>query len=214
MTAVVPRGLYAVTPQGLCSAPEQLFAAAEAALAGGAVMLQYRDKVSDPERKGALAAGLAARCRAAGARFIVNDDIALAAVCGADGVHLGRSDGTVAEARARLGPGAIVGVSCGPSLDLVRQAATDGACYAAIGRLYPSTTKADAPGATLDDLRAARAAVALPLCAIGGIRPEHVPALLAAGADLIAAVAGLFETADVAAQARAYRAGFEQVPAR
>lgn len=208
MTRALPRGLYAVTPQGLCDDARALNTAAEAALAGGAVMLQYRDKQGTPAQRRRNAEALAARCRAAGALFIVNDDVALAAACGADGVHLGQQDAALAEARAALGPDAVIGVSCGPVLARVQQAAAGGADYAAVGRMYPSATKPDAPGATLDDLRAARAATALPLCAIGGVLPGHVPALVAAGADLVAAVAGVFDAPDIEAAARAYATAF------
>lgn len=205
------RGLYVVTPDAIATDPARLQTLCAAALDGGARWLQYRDKVSVPAQKHANARTLRALCRARGCGFIVNDDAALAEAVAADGVHLGQSDGDVAATRARLGPDAIIGVSCGPVLARVIAATAAGASYAAIGRFFASTTKPDAPQAQIADLQAARAATALPLCAIGGIRPQDVAALRAAGADLVAAVAGVFGTGEdtitpeaVRARARAY----------
>lgn len=204
----LPRGLYAVTSEAVCADENRLRAAVAAALEGGAAMIQYRDKQARGPQRQARAELLAGLCRAAGACFIVNDEPALAAAVGADGVHLGRADAGVAAARAQLGPDAIIGVSCGPYLERVRAADAAGADYVAVGRLFTSTTKPEAPGATLADLRAARAATRLPLCAIGGITPERAPEVVAAGADIIAAVAGVFDAADVRAAAAAYTAAF------
>ncbi|MGH8444111.1 MAG: thiamine phosphate synthase, partial [Solimonas sp.] len=119
-------------------------------------------------------------------------------------VHLGASDGSVAEARARLGPAAIVGATCGNSLERARAAAAAGADYVAFGRFFASKTKPDAPPAELATLTAARRELPLAICAIGGITPGNAAAVLAAGADLLAAVDGVFGAADVAAAARAY----------
>ena len=204
----VPRGLYAITSAAVCADEARLRAAVTAALQGGAVMIQYRDKQASAPQRQTRAEMLARLCRAAGARFIVNDAPELAAAVGADGVHLGRSDAGVDAARELLGAGAIIGVSCGPDVARVRAGAAAGADYVAVGRLFASTTKPDAPGATLADLRAARAATRLPLCAIGGITPGNAPAVVAAGADLIAAVAGVFAAEDVGAAAAAYTAAF------
>ncbi|MCK5770310.1 thiamine phosphate synthase [Algiphilus sp.] len=210
MSANVPRGLYAVTSARACADETTLRAAVGAALDGGAAMIQYRDKHATAGQREARASMLAALCHDRGRRFIVNDDAALAGAVGADGVHLGRDDGAVSAARAVLGPGALIGVSCGPYLDRVRAAETEGADYAAVGRLFASATKPDAPAATLDDLRAARAATRLPLCAIGGITAERVPEVVAAGADLVAAIAGVFDAGDVRAATAAYTLAFDR----
>lgn len=207
--ANTPRGLYAITSDWLCQDMARLRAGVDAAIAGGAVMIQYRDKQASTRERLARAEELRERCHARAVRFIVNDDIDLARTVGADGVHIGRSDGTVEAARQALGGDAIVGVSCGPDAERAAQAETDGASYAAIGRLFPSVTKPEAPGASLDDLRAARSALTIRLCAIGGITPAHAPQVVAAGADLIAVVAGVFDAADVTEAAGAYTAAFD-----
>ncbi|WP_420427571.1 thiamine phosphate synthase [Algiphilus sp.] len=210
MTAApTPRGLYAITSDALCRDATVLKQGVRDALRGGAVMIQYRDKQATASQRLARAEALCALCRDHGVPLIVNDDIDLARVIGADGVHLGRSDGTVDAARQALGAHAIVGISCGPMPERAMQAEAEGASYAAIGRLFPSQTKPSAPAARLDDLRAARAALRIRLCAIGGITPAHAPTVVAAGADLLAVVAGVFDTQDVASAAAAYTAAFQ-----
>ena len=206
-----PRGLYAVTPDTLADDPSRLLAACAAALAGGAVLLQYRDKRSAPTRLEQNAVALLALCRAHGGRLIINDDAALAARIGADGAHLGASDGSLTEARARLGPQALIGASCGDSLARAEAAIAAGASYVAFGRYFASNTKPDAPPASLATLTEARSRLVVPLCAIGGITPDNGAPLIAAGADWLAAVDGLFgdgEPAGIEARARAYRALF------
>ncbi len=200
------RGLYAITdgPRG------NLLAAAEAALAGGARGLQYRDKSTDHDRRHAEAVALQALCLAHGVPLIINDDIALAAAVGAAGVHLGEQDAEIAAARTRLGPGAIIGVSCYDSLPRARQLAAAGADYLAFGAFFPSPTKPNARHATASLLRDA-AALGLPRVAIGGITPDNGGALIDAGADLLAVISGVFGAADVRAAARRYADLFESM---
>ena len=207
----IRRGLYAITPDTLAEDPIRLLAACAAALAGGAVLLQYRDKRSDASRREQNAVALLALCRDHGARLTINDDAGLAARIGADGVHLGASDGSLAAARALLGADALIGASCGNALARAEAAIASGASYVAFGRYFPSRTKPDAPPASLDTLIAARQALAVPLCAIGGITPDNGAPLVAAGADWLAAVDGLFgdgEPAGISRRARAYCALF------
>jgi thiamine-phosphate pyrophosphorylase len=206
------RGLYAVTSSALCAQPGLLRAAAEAALRGGARLLQLRDKLGSPAARLANALALRALCRQYGAALIVNDDVELALACGADGVHLGAADAPLAAARARLGPAALIGVSCGPCLQRAMEAAAGGASYVAFGRFFPSRTKPDAPQAALQVLEQARARLRLPLCAIGGIDAANAAALVAAGADLVAVVDAVFgdpAPAAVEAAARAIARHFE-----
>lgn len=201
------RGLYAITAAALCADAGVLLAAVEAALRGGARLIQYRDKQAGAEQRRARASALLERCRAHGAQLIVNDDLALARAVGAHGVHLGAADAPVAQARAELGPHAIVGASCGPSLARAEAAVAAGASYVAFGRLFPSLTKPEAPPAGLELLGQARARWRVPICAIGGITAARAGAVVAAGADLVAAVDGIFgnpEPAAVEAAARAY----------
>lgn len=198
------RGLYAITPEAF--AHDALVAGVEAALCGGARVIQLRSKQAGPERERAAFA-LARACARHGAVFIVNDDVALARACGA-GVHLGREDMPLARARAALGSGAVIGVSCYDDLERARAAAAGGADYVAFGSFFPSATKPHAARAQVALLHAARAAFALPLVAIGGITPENGAALLAAGADALAAVEGVFGSGDTEAAARRYAALF------
>jgi thiamine-phosphate pyrophosphorylase len=200
------RGLYAITdgPRG------NLLVAAEAALAGGACVLQYRDKSTDHDRRHAEAVALQVLCLAHGVPLIINDDIALAAAVGAAGVHLGEQDADIAAARTRLGPAAIIGASCYDSLPRARQLAAAGADYLAFGAFFPSPTKPEARHAPTSLLRDA-AALGLPRVAIGGITPDNGGALIDAGADLLAVISGVFGAADVRAAARRYADLFESM---
>lgn len=202
------RGLYAITPTDLCLDPPRLLAAVEAALDGGARLIQYRDKSRDGPRRLDSARALVALCERVGARLIVNDDVELAATAQAHGVHLGLDDMPLQQARARLGPDRLIGITCQDSLLRARAASEGGADYLAFGAFFVSRTKPDARRATPDLLRTARIDTSLPLCAIGGIGPEHVADLVDAGADLIAAVEGVFGAADIRTTARAYARGF------
>jgi len=201
-------GLYAVTDGTLCAAHGGVVAAVGRALEGGACLVQYRDKSADAARRLAEARTLVAACHRAGALLIVNDDVELARVAGADGVHLGRDDDAVAAARARLGARSLIGVSCYGSIERARAAAAAGADYLAFGSMHPSPTKPDAVSAPYPLLGQARQELGLPVCAIGGIRVEHAAAMRDAGASLIAVVSGVFGAADPAAATRAYALAF------
>ncbi len=200
--APFPGGVYALTPE--TADTEHLLARVEAALAGGVAAVQYRDKSADVARRHEQASELAALCRRFGVPLIVNDDLRLADLAGADGVHLGRDDASVREARIILGPQKLVGVSCYQSPDLARAAQAAGADYVAFGSFFASPTKPAAPRASLDLLREAAPAIHLPIVAIGGITPANAPALIDAGADAIAVLSALFDTPDVRASAQAF----------
>jgi thiamine-phosphate pyrophosphorylase len=195
-------GLYAVTDATL-TRERGLVACVDAALNGGAVMVQYRNKAAPRARRLAEATRLAALCQGTGVPLIVNDDPALAADAGADGVHLGREDGPVSRARALLGPTAIIGVSCYHELSRAREGALAGADYAAFGRFFTSSTKPGEALATPALLRSARAELDLPLVAIGGITAANGAALVAAGARWLAVIHDLWSGPDVTASARA-----------
>lgn len=194
-----PPGLYVITD----GPRADLFDAAAAALRGGAVMLQYRDKTADAARRLAEARVLANLCADAGALFVVNDDIALALACGARAVHLGADDAAVATARSELGPDALIGVSCYDELERARKLADQGADYLAFGAFFPSPTKPRARRAGLDLLRAS-AAFGLPRVAIGGISADNAAPLVEAGADYLAVVSEVFSQPDVCAAARRF----------
>jgi len=197
------RGLYAITPLGLPQA--ELVARVQRALDGGARLLQYRSKMPkdhDPGRRVDEARALAALCRAHAAAFIVNDDVELALALDADGVHLGRDDADLAAARGRL-PGKLLGASCYDRVDLARTAVAAGADYVAFGSVFASPTKPGAVRAPLSLFADARA-LGVPLCAIGGITVDNAPAVVGAGADLLAVISDLFDAPDVAVRAGAF----------
>jgi len=200
-------GLYAIADTATIG-DARFEAAAGAALAGGARLIQYRDKRRDGERRAHQARTLVELAEGAGAYAIVNDDIALAEQVGADGVHVGGDDADPGDARRRLGPNALVGVSCYAEMERARRARAAGADYAAFGRVWPSATKASTVRAPLELLGRARAETGLAICAIGGITLERAPQVIAAGADLIAVIEDLFTAADVRARASALAACF------
>ncbi len=202
------RGLYAITSEAICADTATLLRSVEAALRGGAALIQYRDKQADADTRHRNAERLLALCRQHGAKLIINDDIELAAAVGADGVHLGRSDGSISAARKRLGATAIIGASCGNSLETARSAVTEGVSYVAFGRLFSSRTKPTAPAAELELLMQART-LGIAVCGIGGITPVNAASVIAAGADLVAAVEGVFDAPDIEAAARAYTKLFQ-----
>ncbi|MDN5848902.1 MAG: thiamine phosphate synthase [Nitrococcus sp.] len=193
-------GLYALTDPGL-QRPQDLLRRVEAVLSGGARLLQYRDKSASP-RRWQEARRLATLCHTRGAVFIINDDVELAAAVAADGVHLGRDDLSLREARARLGTRAIIGISCYNELARAQVAAAGGADYVAFGRIYPSATKPGAVHAPLELLRVARGALDLPIVAIGGITPENARQVIATGVDAVAVVNGVFGVPNPALAAR------------
>ena len=201
-----PRGLYAITPDQADTAT--LLAHVRPVLAAGARWLQFRNKAASDALRRAQAAALLPLCRAAGVPLIVNDDWRLAADIGADGAHLGEDDGEVRQARAALGPDALLGASCYDRFELAQRAVDAGASYVAFGAFFPSATKPLARRATPELLMRA-AALGLPRVAIGGITPDNAPALVAAGADLVAAIEGVFAAPDPVAAVHRYRACFE-----
>lgn len=197
-------GLYAVTD----GPREDLLAAAQAALEGGAALLQYRDKTEDRERRLDEATALSKLCARFEVPLIVNDDVELARASGAAGVHLGVGDASIAQARAALGDDAIIGVSCYDSLQRARDAAAAGADYLAFGAFFSSPTKPNARRATPELLRQARA-FGKPLVAIGGITADNGGALIEAGAEFLAAISAVFGASDIRAAAADFSALFE-----
>lgn len=191
------RGLYAITPE-LADTATLLRSVAQA-LEGGIAILQYRRKGKQHIDE---AKTLARMCRDRAVPFVVNDNIARALECSADGVHLGRDDGGLAAARATLG-GRLLGASCYDSLSTARAAVAAGADYIAFGSVFASPTKPTAVRAPLSLFGEARA-LGVPLVAIGGITLRNTPQLLAAGADCVAVISDLFDAPDIAARARAY----------
>ncbi|THF61272.1 thiamine phosphate synthase [Pseudothauera rhizosphaerae] len=204
------RGLYLVTPDE--ADDTRLVAQVEAALRGGPALLQYRNKLLPAERRHTQAAAVLALCRAAGVPLVVNDSVDLALAIGADGVHLGRDDGDPAAARARLGTGRILGVSCYDEWARAEAGARAGADYVAFGAMFASPTKPAAVRAPLELLGRARRELGVAVAAIGGITVDNAPQLVAAGADLLAVISDVFAAADPAARATAYGQAFRAGP--
>lgn len=204
------RGLYAVTPDAADVADTpQLLARVADALRGGCRLVQYRNKSAAAGLRRQQATELRRLCHDAGARLIINDHLDLALDIGADGLHLGGEDGDLPAARAALGPGRMLGVSCYNRLEAADAAVAAGADYIAFGAIYTSTVKPQAVAASLDLLRAARRRFPdLPIAAIGGITRANAAPVIAAGADLLAVITDLFaadDTLTIADRALAYQ---------
>lgn len=196
------RGLYAITPE--CSDTDRLIALTQAALAGGAAVVQYRNKLLPPARQEEQALALLRLCRERARPFIVNDDIDLAKAIDADGVHVGKDDALLSEARAKLGPDKIIGVSCYNQFELARSACEQGADYVAFGSMFPSATKPDACAASLELLTRARRELACPIVAIGGITAANAASLVHAGAHAVAVISDLFDAPSIDQRALEY----------
>lgn len=210
-----PRGLYGITPEW--DDTDQLIHALEQAAAGGMVALQWRRKTASPQGRLDQARRVSQRCRELGVVFIVNDDWRLASMIDADGVHLGREDGDPVEVRQALGPHKIMGSSCYNDLELARRALAADVDYIAFGSVYASQVKPDAIRASLatvsQGLALARSAVSgglrAAIVAIGGITPENLPPVIAAGADSAALISGLFGAPDIQTAASSCTALFQ-----
>lgn len=204
-------GLYAIADTSVVAA-NRLIESVSAAMDGGARVVQLRDKGALGGKLPGIAQHLSDLCRTRKIVFIVNDDVELARAVHAHGVHIGRDDSSLVTARSRLGPEAIIGVSCYNDLGRAMAAEAAGADYLAFGSFYPSMIKPDAVRADTALLRQARAALHCPIVAIGGITPENGGALLAAGASALAVIQGVFGQTDIATAARRFNDLFQSKP--
>ncbi len=193
-------GLYALTPD--LDDTGALLAKVAAALDGGAAAIQYRNKAAPLAKRRSQAHALARLHAVRGGLFVVNDDADLAVEVGADGVHLGASDGAVTAARERLGPDRLIGVSCYNEWERAQAAVDQGADYVAFGSFFPSATKPGARRADLSLLLRARA-LGVPVVAIGGITARNAPALIEAGASAVAVIGDVFAHRNAADVTRA-----------
>ncbi len=175
----------------------------EAALRGGVDVVQLRDKELSDDELVRAAAPFRQACAAHGALFVLNDRPDLVDACGADGVHVGQSDASVADARAAVGDDRIVGLSIETEAQLD---AIDGADYLGVGAVFATPTKTESVAGGLDLLRAAAARVTIPWFAIGGIDLSNVAEVAAAGAPGVAVVRAIRDADDPEAAARALRA--------
>lgn len=195
--------LYAVTDRawvGAQTLPQQV----EAALKGGATCVQLREKHLDDAAIRAEALKISALCKQYRVPFILNDNVALAAECGADGVHLGQEDMDPAQARQILGPDAIIGVSA-HSVAEAKAAVAAGADYLGCGAMFATTTKTDTTTLPKETLRAICEAVPVPVVAIGGIHKENLLSLADCGEAGVALVSAIFAVKDIEAECRELR---------
>ena len=179
------------------------------AIEGGATFVQLREKDAPQSEAIELGKELAALCHAAGVPFVVDDDVEVARAAGADGVHVGQEDMACAQARAALGPDAIVGVSA-QTVEQALQAQADGADYLGVGALIPTPTKPDAADVTFDELQAICEAVDIPVVGIGGLNVRTIPQLAGLGADGAAVVSAIFAADDCRAATEELRSVCER----
>ncbi|MBL1261108.1 MAG: thiamine phosphate synthase [Thiotrichaceae bacterium] len=197
-------GLYAITHDVAQLSATALCGQVVAAIEGGARIIQYRHKNLSASQREQQARALLDCCRERAIPLIINDDVALATTIGADGVHLGKDDMTIATARAQLGEQAIIGTSCYNLIDLATAAQQAGANYVAFGRFFASTTKPLAIEASPALLQQAKTQLNVPIIAIGGITAENGRILIDAGADMLAAINGVFAATDIRVAAQQY----------
>ncbi len=201
MTYLRVRGLYVIT--NTCE-NDSVLNRVEAALRGGACIVQYRDKSKDDAKRLHQAQAIVALCQEYSALSIINDDIALAQAVGADGVHVGRDDLALTQARAAL-PDKLIGVSCYNQIELALAAQEAGADYVAFGRFFASVTKPNAIQADIEILKIAKARLRIPIIAIGGITSENGRALVQAGAAALAVIHAVMVQANVQQAAEEFR---------
>ena len=201
------KGLYLVTPDW--DDTERLLAASEAALQGGAALLQYRNKTATPELRAEQARHLQVLCRQYHTPFIVNDFLDLCRELDADGIHVGGTDLSVAQVRAALGSDKIVGASCYGSLQRARDAHAAGASYIAFGGFYPSRVKKYEVTTPPEIVAEARRELPLPVVVIGGMTQENARPLVAQGAHMVAAISSVYMTDDPQAAASGFAALFD-----
>jgi thiamine-phosphate diphosphorylase len=181
---------------------------ARMAIDGGASVIQWRDKRRDKGDQLADARAIAAACRDGGAIFIVNDHVDLAIACGADGVHLGQHDLPIEAARPIAGDGMLIGVSTN-NADEARAAEAAGADYVAVGAIFTTASKTNTRPADLDRIRDVKAAVHVPVVAIGGIEASNIRSVIEAGADAAAIISAVCSAEDPRAAAKELMSAFD-----
>lgn len=190
------KGLYVITDENLIS-EKDFESTIEAALQGGASIIQYRDKSGKIQKRLQQASVLRSLCEQYHAICLINDDIELAKAVNADGVHLGKDDVSITMARQLLGEDAIIGVSCYNDVNRAIIAEKQSADYVAFGAIFSSPTKPDAIIAELDIISIARQQLSIPICAIGGINSDNIKQLIQHGADMTAVISCLFSADDI-----------------
>lgn len=190
------KGLYAITDENLID-KENFKQSVEAALQGGCKIIQYRDKSNDQQKRLQQASILQSLCTQYHATCIINDDIELASTIHADGVHLGKNDASIAQARKILGNKSLIGISCYNNLELALAAEKNHASYVAFGAMFSSPTKPDTRNASPALIAAAKKQLNIPVCAIGGINEKNITQVIDQGADMAAVISSLFSSNNI-----------------
>ena len=201
-------GLYAITPDSLDT--ESLSEMVLKALAGGAKLVQYRNKAADILLRRKQVDRLLCICRGYNVPLIINDHLDLALETGADGVHLGQKDVSILQARRLLGDKKIIGISCYNQIELSVKAEDQGANYVAFGAFFPSVTKPDAVTASLELLSMAKLQLHVPIVTIGGITLKNANVLIRFGSRAIAVSNALFGSKDIQLTAKSFAEFFPQ----
>lgn len=183
--------LYAVTDRMWLKEGESLTSVAEEVLKNGATFLQIREKDLNEDDFETEAEALRALCAKYRVPFVVNDSVEIALRCKADGVHVGQSDIKGRDIRSMIGPDAILGISAGTVQEAMAAEAA-GADYIGVGAVFTTGTKKDARSLTMEQLRAIRSAVSIPIVAIGGIHSGNIMRLAGSGVDGVAVVSAIF----------------------
>ena len=201
--------LYAVTDRSWLGG-RTLAQQVEESLAGGATMVQLREKGADRETLRREALEIRAVCRRYGVPFLINDAADLAAEVEADGVQVGQQDMSPRQARAILGPDGIVGVSA-HTVEEARAAQAAGADYLGVGAVFATGTKGNTTPVDYETLKAICAAVDIPVVAIGGVGRDNLSSLAGSGICGVAVVSALYAQPDVRAAARCLRSQVEEM---
>ena len=202
------KGLYAITPDS--ADLNTLIQKTKSAIEGGAFMVQYRSKIQDRDVKMQQCAAILRLCREHNVPCIVNDDVEMCRTLKADGVHLGEEDDNIAEVRHILGEDAIIGSSCYDQLDRAKTAQKEGASYVAFGAMFATSTKPNAPRATLALLKEAKREIQIPIVAIGGITVNNAHDVIKTGIDAIAVINSLYEAKSIKETAETFVKMFHQ----
>jgi thiamine-phosphate pyrophosphorylase len=201
------RGLYVILDPAVAGDRDLAHIAAEA-IAGGARIIQWRDKTREKGLQLHELAAIAAVCQENEVPLIINDDVDVALVVEAAGVHLGQKDLPVADVRQIVPAGWIIGASTN-NIEEARRAVADGASYVSVGNLFGTTSKDDTRPATLEMLHAVKAAVSVPVCAIGGINASNVRSVIDTGADIASVISAVVAADDPRAAAAELAAVFK-----
>lgn len=196
--------LYAVTDRRWLKPGESLTDVVTRAIDGGATTVQLREKNLGNQAFFDEACSLLALCRERNVCFIVNDNVDIAAACGANGIHVGQSDSPASAIRPRLGPEAIIGVSA-QTVEQALRAEAEGADYLGVGAVFPTGSKDDADAVSFATLADICNAVKIPVIAIGGITLQNMEALAGTGIAGIAVISAIFAQHDITVATRALK---------